>query len=175
MKTFRPGRSTYNCDICKRLTRETGAQSIGSHLCPQCWDLAGLENEISDGMETVETYKDNIVGIVKELEAKGGDVSDWIKTFPTIFTEQAQIRAATVAQFEDEPYKSDEDIIVDLLMSRSTEELERSRIQELTMLREERCYNLLRRLVANGKITQRMHTGTTNGRPVRVARYQVAR
>lgn len=49
---FRPGRTTYLCDTCGRRTRETPTQGIGSHLCPQCYELSGLENSVADGVLT---------------------------------------------------------------------------------------------------------------------------
>ena len=39
---------TYKCHVCRRLTRATGAQALGSELCPECWELAGLDNEVND-------------------------------------------------------------------------------------------------------------------------------
>ena len=65
--------STYRCDTCGRLTRYTGAQSGGSKLCPQCWDLAGIENEISDGHSTFEEKRAEIDALLAEIRAKGGD------------------------------------------------------------------------------------------------------
>lgn len=45
---FRKGTGCYNCDVCGKLTRNTGEQSLGSKTCPKCWEEAGLENEHSD-------------------------------------------------------------------------------------------------------------------------------
>lgn len=50
IKTFQRsfmGRSTYNCNICGKLTRNTGDEG-GVDLCRKCYDEAGLENEHSD-------------------------------------------------------------------------------------------------------------------------------
>lgn len=54
MKTFAKGHTTFICSCCGHNTRFTGQQSVGSKLCPACWDLAGFENEIQDGH-----YNDN--------------------------------------------------------------------------------------------------------------------
>lgn len=78
MKTFtKQFGSTFPCDACTRLTRYTGAQSGGSKLCPQCWDLAGIENEISDGYATLDERRDEIDALLAEVAAKGGNVAAW--------------------------------------------------------------------------------------------------
>ena len=73
--------STYTCDLCGRLTRNTGEQAIGSDLCPQCWDLCGLDNEANDTGESLSA------GMMKHAEAqldeirrKGGD-ADKVRKF----------------------------------------------------------------------------------------------
>lgn len=73
MRTFsKMSGSTYTCDTCGRLTRYTGAQSLGSKLCPQCFDLAGMVNEISDGNATLEDLRGQIDALIADIEAKGG-------------------------------------------------------------------------------------------------------
>lgn len=67
------GGSVYTCDTCGRSTRHTGAQSLGSTLCPQCFDLAGIENEISDGHATIEEKREEIAALIAEIREKGGD------------------------------------------------------------------------------------------------------
>ena len=39
-------RGVFNCAVCERSTRET-VQSE-SRLCPECWELAGLDNVVND-------------------------------------------------------------------------------------------------------------------------------
>ena len=80
---FRRGRSTFNCDVCGRLTRQTDAQSVGSRLCPQCWDLAGIENEVQDGYHTAQEAWGKVEPLIAEVEGKGGDASSWRETFPS--------------------------------------------------------------------------------------------
>lgn len=70
---FQRGSGCYKCEACGRKTRNTGAQSMGSKTCEQCWDLAGIENEISDGHETVETLRESIQSLLAKIEANGGD------------------------------------------------------------------------------------------------------
>jgi hypothetical protein len=64
--------STYPCDTCGRLTRNTGHQGIGCQLCPQCFDLAGIENEISDGYCSGAERRDEVLQLIAEIKAKGG-------------------------------------------------------------------------------------------------------
>jgi phage FluMu protein Com len=65
--------STYPCDCCGRLTRNTGVQGLGSKTCPQCFELAGIENEISDGYQTLEEATPQIKEYLDEIRAKGGN------------------------------------------------------------------------------------------------------
>jgi hypothetical protein len=81
VKHFRKGSAVYKCNVCGRGTRDTGVQSLGNKLCPQCYELAGIENSISDGYETMETMGDTIRRYVADIVAKGGNVSDWNDTF----------------------------------------------------------------------------------------------
>lgn len=78
---FNRGQTTYHCDVCGRLTRFTGVQSVGSKLCPHCYDLAGIENEISDGHATLAERRGVIDELVAAISAKGGNVADWRSTF----------------------------------------------------------------------------------------------
>lgn len=75
--TFVKGSSTFTCNCCGHLTRWTGEQGVGSKLCVPCWDLAGLENALSDdGAEQfVESgyaneVKSNMLLIRKRSEAE---------------------------------------------------------------------------------------------------------
>lgn len=67
------GQSTYVCQTCARRTRYTGAQSLGSDLCPQCYELAGIGNEISDGHRTREELQPQINDLIAEIREKGGN------------------------------------------------------------------------------------------------------
>jgi phage FluMu protein Com len=73
------GGSTYPCAVCGRLTRHTGAQSLGSKTCPQCYELAGIENEISDRYRTQAEAQPQIDALIAEIVAKGGDVAEWAR------------------------------------------------------------------------------------------------
>lgn len=81
IKKFYRGSTTFKCNVCRRGTRDTGVQSAGNKICPQCFELAGIENEISDGYCTLADMLSRIRGYVAEVAAKGGDVSEWKETF----------------------------------------------------------------------------------------------
>jgi hypothetical protein len=74
---FYRGSATFKCNVCGRGTRDTGAQSVGNKICPQCYELAGIENSISDGYATREEQRAEIDRFIAEILAKGGDVADW--------------------------------------------------------------------------------------------------
>lgn len=74
--------STYKCDCCGRGTRNTGVQSMGSKTCPQCFELAGISNEISDGHCTLAERRADIDALVAEIRAKGGTPDEFADLLP---------------------------------------------------------------------------------------------
>lgn len=72
---FRKGSGCFECINCTRLTRDTGGDntSLDFKLCAECYELAGLENDIADNGETPAKLAD-----VERLKAlilsKGGKV-----------------------------------------------------------------------------------------------------
>lgn len=77
VKTFQRGSSTFPCGTCNRLTRYTGSQSLGNKICPQCFELAGIENEISDGYCTAAERLDEVLALTADVTAKGGSLDEW--------------------------------------------------------------------------------------------------
>lgn len=70
---FERGTGSYRCECCGRLTRATGVQSVGSRLCPDCYELAGIYNVLQDeGEAGVQEYADEIRSRCANIEAKGG-------------------------------------------------------------------------------------------------------
>lgn len=76
---FQQGSGVYKCGCCGRKTRATGDDSDGVGLCSDCYEMAGIENQISDGgydgpealavlVAEVERLKDVII-------SKGGKLS----------------------------------------------------------------------------------------------------
>jgi hypothetical protein len=74
------GGATYTCDCCGRLTRHTGAQGLGSKLCPPCYELAGIENTIADSDDpaaTIADYRATINDHFDVIVKRGGSLANW--------------------------------------------------------------------------------------------------
>lgn len=70
---FKSGSGCYTCESCTRLTRDTGEQSIGCRLCPDCWEIAGYANMLGDyGQEELVDYHSAIRSHLKNIVTKGG-------------------------------------------------------------------------------------------------------
>ena len=46
---FKRGSGVFNCSSCTRATRDTGGDNTDLRLCEECYEMAGIENTISDG------------------------------------------------------------------------------------------------------------------------------
>ena len=77
IRKFYKGSAVFKCNVCGRGTRDTGAQSAGNKICPQCYELAGIENEISDGWATLAERRAAIDTFLAHIVSKGGDVTAW--------------------------------------------------------------------------------------------------
>lgn len=69
------GKSVYTCNVCKRQTRNTGDNG-SCDLCPQCFELAGIENTFSDyGADSTEAqqYVAEALQHIAALDKKGID------------------------------------------------------------------------------------------------------
>ena len=55
---FQKGSGCYTCKCCGKLTRSTG-RGDNEHvlLCATCYDMAGDENAVQDGLMTEEEFK----------------------------------------------------------------------------------------------------------------------
>ena len=70
---FQRGSGAYRCNICSRMTRETGN---GKGPCAQCYELAGYENMVQDGTEASDISAD-VAQLIASLRDKGGTVDAW--------------------------------------------------------------------------------------------------
>lgn len=71
---FQRGSGCYKCRCCGRNTRSTGrGDNEHSRLCEQCYDLGGIENEISDQGSTPELEAE-AEKLRKEIRAAGGNI-----------------------------------------------------------------------------------------------------
>lgn len=69
---FTRGSSTYNCGICGRLTRQS--HQGDNHLCMQCYDIAGIDNQINDdGRAPTMAERQELDQLLAQIVAKGGD------------------------------------------------------------------------------------------------------
>lgn len=72
---FAKGSGAYECRCCSRKTRSTGrGDNENCGLCAECYDLAGIENEISDnGIENVSESTLREAGrLYRLISEKGG-------------------------------------------------------------------------------------------------------
>jgi len=46
---FRRGSGVYTCNCCKKQTRDVNGDAVHCNLCAECYEVAGCENEVSDG------------------------------------------------------------------------------------------------------------------------------
>lgn len=74
---FRPGRSVFRCAICGRSCREAG-QSTDSECCAECYELAGIQNGLWDGVYGPGEMRAERDRYFKRCVARGGD-ADRIK------------------------------------------------------------------------------------------------
>jgi hypothetical protein len=68
----RGGPGVYACRVCKRNTRDTGVTAIGSELCAECYELAGLENAMLDGCLTEADYPE-VKSLFETAIKRGGN------------------------------------------------------------------------------------------------------
>lgn len=69
---FQRGSGCYTCSNCKRQTRATGGndnEHVG--LCAECYELAGIENEIADRGQTPERLAE-VDRLRQVIISKGG-------------------------------------------------------------------------------------------------------
>lgn len=69
---FSQGNSTFICTCCGHRTRIVD-QPEGSDLCPDCYDLFGLQNMVWDGCADARTVSERD-RLLKALADKGADV-----------------------------------------------------------------------------------------------------
>jgi hypothetical protein len=69
---FTRGHTTFKCQVCTRLTRETHGN--GTECCPQCFEIAGLDNQVNDSGEPLPAdVLADCESYLKEIIAKGGN------------------------------------------------------------------------------------------------------
>lgn len=75
VKRFERGSAVYKCVSCKRATRNTGDEGQ-LELCYECFELAGLDNQINDSGEVPsKETKQYINELADRLRKHGVDMS----------------------------------------------------------------------------------------------------
>lgn len=108
------GRSTFNCISCGRRTRDT--DQGGTDCCMQCYEIAGIDNEINDcgykpGSPEHSKRLAECEGLLKDIAKKGGDVekvkasSDyvWVQEVPAVVPTPTLDRAGLAALLGIDP------------------------------------------------------------------------
>lgn len=76
---FKRGSGVFNCGWCKRATRDTGGDNTGAELCVECYEAAGIENEISDNpdmsRDTLARLENELRAVQMRCIAKGGKLA----------------------------------------------------------------------------------------------------
>lgn len=88
MNRFARHTGCFPCECCGRKTRETRNDNL--RLCEQCFELSGIENEISDGHCTAEERRDEIVRLMGELSAHGANPLMWFPQFADLVVRTAE-------------------------------------------------------------------------------------
>ncbi len=71
--TFTKGSGAYACRSCERNTRDDGnGDSVGTGLCTQCFDLAGIQNAMQDGEALTEADRSTIAAHTATISERGG-------------------------------------------------------------------------------------------------------
>lgn len=80
------GGSVFACRCCTRKTRYAG-QGIGTELCPQCYELAGIDNMLNDeGRKATDAERAECNRYIAEIQAKGGNIENPKKWNDYIFS-----------------------------------------------------------------------------------------
>lgn len=79
----RHGRGVYRCTICARATRVV--TQCNDRICPECYELAGLENSILDGAATVAEIAPERDWLVAKAVKQGSDEAKIRKSFEELW------------------------------------------------------------------------------------------
>jgi hypothetical protein len=68
---FERGKGVFSCEVCARKTR--GSTGSNVHMCSECYDVSGMENECQDGCATWADAKRRALPLLTDCVRKGGD------------------------------------------------------------------------------------------------------
>jgi hypothetical protein len=81
------GRGVFKCSVCERSTRQVD-QGGDSELCPQCWDLSGIDNSVNDKAQTLSEVAVERDYLLAEAVEKGGNAEHIKSSFTYLWTTQ---------------------------------------------------------------------------------------
>lgn len=84
----RHGLGVFTCRVCERKARESRNPGAGD-ICDQCFELAGIENTLSDnGLEwtLARGYRDQAIAELRTLASKGVDIAQVWRDLIAAFT-----------------------------------------------------------------------------------------
>jgi hypothetical protein len=65
----------FKCNVCERMTRETGPDHAVNSLCEPCYELAGIDNYLNDNGEALvgSHYEEAVGYLIKQIAKLGGE------------------------------------------------------------------------------------------------------
>ena len=76
INTFIKGSTVYTCTCCGIQTRKvSNSGALSCELCEECYELAGIENELQDGGEVTPNMLAQIDQMLAIIAKKGGDTT----------------------------------------------------------------------------------------------------
>ena len=69
---FARGSGCYRCQNCKRQTRDTGGDNGNLQLCPECYEIAGIQNDIWDKRDPDGSLQLEMERLKAIVRTKGG-------------------------------------------------------------------------------------------------------
>ena len=83
----------FKCIACGRMTRHTGVQSVGSELCSEDYELAGIYNVHQDGGD-LAPYAGEIRELCAAITKKGGALDGDAELLLSLIDPVKRLRAA---------------------------------------------------------------------------------
>jgi hypothetical protein len=65
----------FKCQCCERSTRVVD-QSSDSRCCPECWELAGIDNSVNDGHQSWDEVASECNHLLEVIVKKGGNAEN---------------------------------------------------------------------------------------------------
>lgn len=69
---FKKGSGCFPCEVCTRSTRDTGGDNAQVRLCAECYEVAGIENQIADRGDQDGSLRAEVNRLNEIIRSKGG-------------------------------------------------------------------------------------------------------